>query len=177
MKSPFEILAGYERRSLAHADAASAGQASAADLWRGVGFRVGDHHLVSSLTEVNEVLSFPLVTRVPGARAWLLGVASVRGNLIPLIDLKGFLSGEETSLSDSSRVLLVRQSGGSVGLLVDEVVGQRNFSAEQRVGASSPADGAVERYVVERYALGDKQWGRFSMAALVRASEFAQAAT
>ncbi|MBS0516655.1 MAG: purine-binding chemotaxis protein CheW [Proteobacteria bacterium] len=176
VKSPFEILAGYERRSLAHAGTGSAGQASASDLWRGVGFRIGDHYLVSSLTEINEVLSFPVVTRVPGARAWLLGVASVRGNLIPLVDLKGLLAGEETSLSDSSRVLLVRQSGGSVGLLVDEVVGQRNFSADQRVGAPASAGGAVERYVVEHYALGDTQWGRFSMAALVRANEFAQAA-
>ena len=175
VKSPFEILAGYERRSLAHADVGTSGQAAAATMWRGVGFRVGDHHLVSSLTEVNEILSFPVVTRVPGARDWLLGVASVRGNLMPLIDLKGFLSGEATSLSDSSRVLLVRQSGGSVGLLVDEVVGQRNFSAEQR-NRDASADAAFARYVVEHYTLGDTLWGHFSVAALVRANEFAQAA-
>ncbi len=178
VKSPFEILADYERRSLAHAEGGAGGQAAAAAiLWRGVGFRVGGRNLVSNLTEVNEILSFPHVTRVPGARAWMLGVASVRGNLIPLIDLKGFLSGEETSLTESSRVLLVRQSGGSVGLLVDEVVGQRNFTAEQRTRApEQQANDGFARYVIEHYALGDVQWGRFSVAALVRASEFSQAA-
>lgn len=176
VKSPFELLADFERRSLAHAGAGEVAGASAANLWRGVGFRVGDRHLVSSLTEVNEILSFPDVTRVPGARAWLLGVASVRGNLIPLIDLKGFLSGEAASLSDSSRVLLVRQSGGSVGLLVDEVVGQRSFGDEQRESAAVQADAAVGRYVVDHFASGDVQWGRFSIAALVRANEFSQAA-
>jgi twitching motility protein PilI len=70
----------------------------------------------------------------------------------------------------------VRQAGGSVGLLVDEVVGQRNFSVEQRV---PPADGDADpyaRFIVENYSLGDVQWGQFSMAALVRAAEFAQAA-
>ncbi|MFT3793018.1 MAG: chemotaxis protein CheW [Rudaea sp.] len=174
MKSPFEILAGYERLSLAHAGAGTAAGASADDLWRGIGFRVGDRHLVSSLTEVNEILAFPEVTRVPGARTWLLGVASVRGNLLPLIDLKDFLSGEAASLSNSSRVLLVRQSGGSVGLLVDEVVGQRSFGNGQRV--SAPADDVIGRYVVGHYALGDVQWSRFSIAALVRANEFSQAA-
>jgi len=178
VKSPFEILADYERRSLVHSGAGAGAQgASAATLWRGVGFRVGDHNLVSNLTEVNEILSYPHVTRVPGARPWMLGVASVRGNLIPLIDLKGFLSGEATGLTESSRVLLVRQSGGSVGLLVDEVVGQRNFTAEQRVSApAQQANDGFERYIVEHYALGDAQWGRFSVAALVRASEFSQAA-
>lgn len=178
VKSPFEILADYERRSLAHSgSAAGARAAAAASLWRGVGFRIGERNLVSSLTEVNEILSIPDVTRVPGARSWMLGVASVRGNLIPLIDLKDLLSGEATSVSDSTRVLLVRQSGGSVGLLVDEVVGQRNFSADQRTGApAQQADDGFARYVIEHYALGDAQWGRFSMTTLVRASEFAQAA-
>lgn len=178
VKSPFEILADYERRSLAHSSSGTSGQAAAAvNLWRGVGFRVGDRNLVSSLTEVNEILSIPDVTRVPGARPWMLGVASVRGNLIPLIDLKGLLLGEATSPSDSTRVLLVRQPGGSVGLLVDEVVGQRNFTPEQRSGAPAPdADDKFSRYIVEHYALGEARWERFSMAALVRASEFAQAA-
>jgi twitching motility protein PilI len=174
VKSPFEILANYERRGVGQGDDAAAKRAAAANLWRGVGFRVGDRNLVSGLTEVSEVLSFPEVTRVPGARSWLLGVASVRGNLIPLIDLKNFLSGKETNLSDSSRVLLVRQGGSSVGLLVDEVVGQRNFTPEQRTSAPAPT-GAVGRYVVEQFALGDTQWGHFSIAALVRANEFAQA--
>jgi twitching motility protein PilI len=74
-------------------------------------------------------------------------------------------------------VLLVRQSGGSVGLLVDEVVGQRNFTAEQRTSPpAQQADDGFARYIVEHYALGDAQWGRFSVAALVRASEFSQAA-
>jgi len=176
VKSPFEILADYERSSLAHAAASTSNQTAATSLWRGVGFRVGSHHLVSSLTEVSEILSFPVVTRVPGACDWLLGVASLRGNLIPLVDLNGFLSGEATSLADSSRVLLVRQSGGNVGLLVDEVVGQRNFSADQRTQAPAPTGEAIERYVVEHFTHGDTHWGRFSIAALVRANEFAQAA-
>jgi twitching motility protein PilI len=178
VKSPFEILADYERRSLAHSGSGASGQAAAVNLWRGVGFRIGDRNLVSSLTEVNEILSIPHVTRVPGARTWMLGVASVRGNLIPLIDLKELLLGEATSVSDSTRVLLVRQPGGSVGLLVDEVVGQRNFTPEQRVSAPAPEEenDKFSRFVVERFTLGDVRWERFSMAALVRAGDFSQAA-
>jgi twitching motility protein PilI len=156
-------------------DASAAKRTPAADLWRGLGFRVGERNFVASLTEVNEILAVPAFTRVPGARAWLLGVASVRGNLIALVDLKNFLFGAAANLADCSRVLLVRQSGGSVGLLVDEVVGQRHFSAEQRIAAPAQTD-AAGHYVVERFMLDAVRWERFSIAALVRANEFAQAA-
>jgi twitching motility protein PilI len=173
--TPFEALADYERRSLAHA-AGVPEQIEAPGLWRGIGFRVGTRYLVSGIAEVNEILTYPSLTIVPGTRPWLLGVANVRGNLVPLIDLKHYLEGERSSLSDTTRVLLVRQAGGSVGLLVDEVLGQRNFSEEQRAQAVGEEDDRYDRYVAEKYPLGEVLWGLFSMTALVRTPEFAQAA-
>ncbi|HZP65557.1 MAG TPA: chemotaxis protein CheW [Rudaea sp.] len=173
--SPFEALADYERRSLAHT-AGLPEQIEAPGLWRGIGFRVGTRYLVSSINEVNEILTLPALTIVPGTRAWLLGVANVRGNLVPVIDLRQYLEGERTQLTDSSRVLLVRQLGGSVGLLIDEVLGQRNFSEEQRNEALSEEDDRYSRFVSEKYPLGDVHWGLFSMAALVRTPDFVQAA-
>lgn len=181
--SPFDILVDYERRSLAHATGAPE-QIDAPGLWRGIGFRLGARFLVSSLAEVNEILAYPVNTQVPGTRAWLLGVANVRGNLMPVIDLNQFLTGATTRLSETSRVLLVRQQGGSVGLLVDEVLGQRNFAQQQREDRSLGADGSsdsaqealLEHFVIENYALGDVRWGQFSMTALVRAPEFLRAA-
>ena len=172
--SPFDALAEYERRSLAHV-AGVPEQIEAPGLWRGIGFRIGSRYLVSSINEVNEILTFPQLTLVPGTRPWLLGVANVRGNLVPLIDLKLYLEGERTLLTESSRVLLARQAGGSVGLLIDEVLGQRNFSQEQRADAVGEEDERYARFVGEKYLLGDVQWGLFSMAALVRTPDFAQA--
>jgi twitching motility protein PilI len=172
--SPFDALAEYERRSLAHV-AGVPEQIEAPGLWRGIGFRIGSRYLVSSINEVNEILTYPSLTLVPGTRTWLLGVANVRGNLVPLIDLKQYLEGERTLVSEVSRVLLVRQSGGSVGLLIDEVLGQRNFSQEQRVDAIGEEDDRYNRFVPEKYLLGEVYWGLFSMAALVRTPDFAQA--
>lgn len=173
--SPFDALAEYERRSLAHV-AGVPEQIEAPGLWRGIGFRIGSRYLVSSINEVNEILTFPSLTLVPGTRPWLLGVANVRGNLVPLIDLKLYLEGERTQVTESSRVLLARQAGGSVGLLIDEVLGQRNFSQEQRADAVGEEDDRYARFVAEKYQLGEVHWGLFSMAALVRTPDFAQAA-
>ena len=171
--TPFEVLADYERRSLAHL-AGLPDQVEAPGLLRGIGFRVGVRHFVSIIAEVNEILTPPLLTAVPGTRRWLLGVANVRGNLVPIIDLRDFIEGERSVITEASRVLVVRQHAGSVGLLIDEVLGQRSFSDEQRADALGEADERYQRFVGENLQLGDVLWGLFSMAALVRAAEFQQ---
>lgn len=173
--TPYEVLAEYERRSLAHA-AGAPEQADAPGLWRGIGFRIGDRHFVSSIAEVNEILTPPVVTLVPGAKSWLLGVANVRGNLVPVVDLRDFVGGGRSQNTETTRVLVVRQHGGSVGLLVDEVQGQRSFSEEQLTAAVGEADERYNNYVGENVQLGDVQWGLFSMTALVRSTHFQQAA-
>lgn len=172
---PYEILASYEARSLAHV-AGAPEQVESAGLWRGIGFRVADRHFVSSIAEVNEILTLPALTAVPGAKAWLLGIANVRGNLVPVVDLRDFILGGRSLIADSSRVLIVRQVGGSVGLLVDEVVGQRSFGEDQIAAAVGEDDEHYANFVGENVQLGDIQWGLFSMAALVRSPQFQQAA-
>lgn len=173
--TPFETLAEYERSSLAHV-AGLPEQIDAPGLWRGIGFRIGQHYLVSSIAEVNEILTPPIFAIVPGTSAWFLGVANVRGNLVPVVDLKGFIENDPTSLTDTSRVLLVRQSGGSVGLLVDEVLGQRNFSEQQRMEAVGEEDERYAPYVGEKIQMGGILWGLFSMVVMVRTPEFQKAA-
>lgn len=125
MRSPFDILEDYERRSLAHATPLPERQFSA-DIWRGVGYRVGTRRLVSDFREVAEIVPMPPVTPVPGAQPWLLGVGNLRGNLFPVIDLKQFLEGRRTVLQEGQRVLIMRQSGGDVALTIDELYGQRS---------------------------------------------------
>ncbi|MBZ0223762.1 MAG: purine-binding chemotaxis protein CheW [Dokdonella sp.] len=173
--TPYEILAAYEARSLAHV-AGAPEQVEAAGLWRGIGYRIGDRHFVSPIGEVNEILTLTPLTGVPGAKSWLLGIANVRGNLVPVVDLRDFILGGRSPSSDSTRILIVRQVGGSIGLLVDEVLGQRSFGENQLVEASGESDDRYAPYVGESVQLGDVQWGLFSMAALVRSAQFQQAA-
>jgi twitching motility protein PilI len=171
--TPFEILAHYERRSLAHASDTQK-KLEAPGLWRGIGFRVGSRLLVSGIDEINELLAVPPVTPVPGTQAWLLGVANVRGNLVPVVDCARFLFGERTQHSERTRLLVVRQGTGSVALLVDEVFGQRTVDEEQRREAVREDDPRLTRFVDSR--VGDQQLAIFSMSRLVRAPDFRQAA-
>lgn len=174
-RGAYALLADYERRSLAH-DPGVPEQIEAPGLWRAIGFRVGEHHFVSGIDEISEILmSPPPVTSIPSTRSWLMGVANVRGNLIALVDLKQFLFEQRTHVTGRARVLVVKQAGGNVGLLVDELIGQRNLTDADRAGAEGEADPGLARFVTENVSVGSQRLGRFSMVELARTPEFQHA--
>ena len=175
MRSPFDILEAYERRSLAHA-VQLPGKQFAQDLWRGVGFRVGQRRLVSDFREVVEIVPMPPVTPVPCAQPWLLGIGNLRGNLFPVVDLKLFLEGERTVLHEGQRVLVMRQQGGDVALTIDELYGQRSFGEEQAIDATPLAQGRYAHFVDRAFHSDGADWSVFSLSRLARTPEFRQAA-
>lgn len=177
---PFEVLADYERRSLAHVVGLPE-QLDAPGLWRGVGYRIGEHRLASGFDEVLEILPLPQVTPVPGAQPWMLGLGNVRGNLLPIVDLRQFLEGERTVVHESQRILVVRQPGGNVAVLIDELFGQRSFTEQQLmddadIAAEQLVEGRYGNFVERAYKLDPHTWGIFSLDRLARTPEFRQAA-
>ena len=174
-KTAFEILLDYEKRSLEHV-AGVPEQLEAPGLWRGIGFRLGDIYLVSSIAEVNEILRVPTITNVPGTKAWMLGIANVRGNLLPIVHLRGLLEGETYKAVDSARVLSIKQAGGTIGLIVDEVLGQRSFVDENKQDNKTYLDSPINSHLSHEYVAGTMSWGVFSMASLIKEPEFLQAA-
>lgn len=173
--SPFDILADYEQRSLAH-EAGAPEEIEARGMWRGIGFRLGQRQFLSSINEVAELLVMPTLTMVPGTRPWVLGIANVRGNLAPVIDLGQYLHERKTQLTNRSRVLLIHHPGTAVGVLVDEVLGQRSLSQEQLAGLEQEHEEPLADYVAGTIQLGDQRWAVFSMTDLIGASQFQQAA-
>ena len=155
--SAFDTLLDYEARSLAHVPGRPE-SVEAAGHWRGVGFRLGQRRLVSSFDEVMEILPMPAVTPVPGAQPWMLGVANVRGTLLPVVDLKQFLEGERTVVHDGQRMLVVRQAGGNVAVLIDELYGQRTFNDTHRAEMGGEDDGRYGHFVSQVYRLADTNW-------------------
>ncbi len=172
----FETLAEYERRSLAHV-AGLPEQLQAAGLWRGIGYRIGQRRLVSGYESVAEILTVPQITPVPGASSWMLGVANVRSNLLPVVDLKQFLEGSRSVLHEGhQKVMVLRQPGGDVAVTIDELYGQRSFMEEQQVEPEAMADGRYASLVERAYRVADEVWGVFDLDRLIRTPEFRHAA-
>lgn len=82
----------------------------------------GDLYAVR-IAMVAEILRPPPVTEVPRAPAEVLGVVSVRGRLVTVVDARRKLGLVDAPLDARTRILLVDVGGDEyVGLLVDEVL-------------------------------------------------------
>lgn len=172
---PFELLREIERRSRV----AIAGKSSAefAEEWVGIGFRIGQEFFVAQREQVREVLMLPdAMTRVPGANRWMLGIANLRGHLLPLIDLKMFLGSGRTSLRRVTRVISVNHRDIPAGLVVDEVQGFRRFSDSEYVEKWPQTAARCDRYIEGAFERGADTWPIFNLYDLLESSSFLQAA-
>lgn len=73
--------------------------------------------------DVAEVVSVPLVTRVPGVPSWLVGIANWRGRVLPLVDLRPLIGLAATPLPSSARVVVLAVDDVEVGVLAEAVAG------------------------------------------------------
>lgn len=173
---PFELLRELER--LARVALTGQGRDAANEReWVGVAFRMSSENFLVAREETREVLGYPaVVTRVPGAKPWIRGMANVRGQLLPVIDLRAFLGGGATSVGRGSRVLVANHREVPAGLLVDEVQGFRRFADNEFAAALPPTIVRCERYLAGAFRRGADSWPVFSLRTLLESAEFLQAA-
>lgn len=173
---PFDLLREIERRSKT-ALAGATGIDVNVEEWVGIGFRLGDEQFIVARDSIREVLMVPaFITRVPGARAWIKGLANVRGHLLPIVDLKAFLGAGANSGDREARVLVLHGVEMPVGLIVDEVYGFRRFLDTERTTEISRTIIRCERYLEGVYERGIENWLIFSMQRLEASNEFQHAA-
>jgi twitching motility protein PilI len=173
---PFELLAELERRG--RAVSAQLGQETTVGReWVGVALRMAGELFLVAREETREVLSMPSsLTRVPGAKGWIKGLANVRGQLLPIIDLRQFLGSGVTPLTRNTRIIVVNHREIPAGLIVDEVLGFRRFAETEFSGDAPPTVVRCDRYLAGAFRRGPEQWPVLSLRATLESSTFSEAA-
>lgn len=143
--------------------------------WIGVGFRIGETRLLSKIADVAEIMEMPSYTRVPGAKPWVVGVANVRGSLLPLMDVQGFIVGEVLQNRKNCRVLVTNFHGSHTGLVVNEVLGLRHFSLDDQAYELPHIDPALRPFIKQAFHKDDDLWPVFSLQALMEDERFMHA--
>lgn len=167
----FARLFSYEQRSLEH-DVGESGRQQRISNWSGVAFRLGDYRLTCRIEQVEEVIAFPPYTPLPGTKAWLLGIANVRGNLAPVADLGWYLFGTRTPITARTRLILTRFQSRLGGLVVDEVFGQRHFHTDDLTTAPEWDETPLGGLVTQVFPSAESPWGVFQLALLEARSDF-----
>jgi twitching motility protein PilI len=128
--------------------------------------------------ETREVLGYPAaVTRIPGAKPWVRGLANIRGQLLPMLDLRQFLGSGATVSGRNTRVIVVHHREIPAGLMVDEVLGFRRFAETEFNAEAPPTVIRCDSYLAGAFRRGGEVWPVLSLKSLVESQSFLQAAS
>lgn len=144
---PFALLLELERRAK-EAVARGRGTDETVEEWIGVAFRLGSENFVTARADVREVLPLPShITRIPGSKTWLRGIANVRGQLLTIVDLKAFLGAGPVPSDRRARLLVAARRDIPTAVIVDEVLGFRRFPETGFNNAAPVTKIRCERYL------------------------------
>lgn len=170
--SPFDLLAAQEAKvRMTRPDIVQRRD----DVWLGLGFRIRDRWCVAPREDVREIIPLPTMSRAPGAKPWLLGVANVRGGIVAVADLAQFLGLPQLLPHSTSRVLIFNSTRMPVGILVDEVVGYRQFSIHDQRHHRMAEAGQLLPFLLGAFERDQQVWNVFSLHRLADSTEFAHA--
>ncbi len=165
------LLRDIEYRSQTDTSELTQQQAS----WAAIDFRIGQNHYLIPLNETREIFTVPeKITLVPKSKPWVLGIANLRGELLPLFDLNYFLSGQATQINNRSRIIVINHNNLYAGLLLDEVFGLKHF--HQEPNEEVPANSAISPYLNGHISQQDHHWDIFSFNKLAADPHFLNAA-
>ncbi|ANV98415.1 chemotaxis protein CheW [Helicobacter enhydrae] len=84
-----------------------------------IGFIVGDEEFAVPILNVREIVKPIEYTRVPGTPEYVLGVFNLRGNVLPLIDLRQKFGLERKRFDADTRFLVINHQDQIAGFVID----------------------------------------------------------
>jgi purine-binding chemotaxis protein CheW len=95
-----------------------------------VGFSLHGEHYALPIASVREIIRYTAPTATAAARGMIRGMISLRGRVLPVVDLSTRL-GRELEIGRDTRILVVEIANGSLGVIVDAVDGVLHVPAAQ----------------------------------------------
>lgn len=167
----FAKLLEYEKRSESFSPGKNDENGPAHE-WSGVTFALGESRLACNIDRINEILPVPASTPVPGAKPWIIGLANVRGSLLTIVDLLWYLTGVRSPVTQRTRLLATQLHKAPIGLIIDEVFGQRHFRDSDAVIAQLSEDSTLHKVVSKQHSFGTETWQELDLEKLFNTAEF-----
>lgn len=177
LENPFQILTEIAQKSIQFASGLPE-QEEVVELWNGIGFTIADTYFVASMGSISEIIHLPKFTSVPGVKNWMLGVANVRGRLLPIMDLGLFFNlNHRSSNSRDKRVLIFDHGEILSGFVVDGVHGMQYFAADSyQTSSAKSLQKSVAPFVKGSYEKNNRKWHVFDTYAVTENNQFQEVA-
>ncbi|MBW1956662.1 MAG: purine-binding chemotaxis protein CheW [Deltaproteobacteria bacterium] len=86
-----------------------------------VTFSLGRENLAFPIGLVQEIVKPSAITRVPNAPPYVEGIANLRGNILPVVNLRNRLGMDLKEQDEDTRVVVLKANGAATGMVVDSV--------------------------------------------------------
>ena len=96
---------------------------------------------------VREVYPLKDFTSLPGVPSFIYGIVNVRGQILPVVDLKKFFNLPEKGLGELNKVIILRNERIEFGILADAVNGTKAVYDEDVLPVPATVTGIGEEYL------------------------------
>lgn len=107
------------------------GNTAAGDSRQYIAFELGEHFYGVEITTVLEIRQWSATTELPDQPKFGRGVLDIRGEVVPVYDLRARFGGAMAEVTESHVVLILSIDSRSIGVLVDAVSDIIAFSAAE----------------------------------------------
>jgi purine-binding chemotaxis protein CheW len=84
-------------------------------------FDLASEYYGINISDVREIMRMQSITRVPGVYSFVEGVINLRGNVLPVIDLRKRLGLKISEHTKESRIVVIDIDSSEIGVIVDAV--------------------------------------------------------
>jgi len=117
------------------------------ELFQVVSFRLATEEYGVDISQVQEIIRMVEITHVPRAPRFMEGVINLRGQLIPIIDLRTRFGMSRADHSKSTRIIVTDIGTKRVGMVVDSVSEVLNIPVENVEDAPEMIAGIGTEYI------------------------------
>jgi len=96
-----------------------------------VTFKLGEEEFGLDIMMVQEIIKLPPITFVPKSPVYVEGVMNLRGNVLPVINLKRKFGIADSAVSGEARIIVLKIEVKTVGIVVDRVTEVLRLREEQ----------------------------------------------
>lgn len=110
-------------------------------------FKLSDEEYGIEIHYVKEVVGLQRITAIPDMPEYIKGVINMRGQVIPIMDIRARFNMPAAGYNDRTCVVVIHIEGTSLGLIVDEVRDVLDIPAEQIVNTSELQQSEKNRFL------------------------------
>ena len=112
-----------------------------------LGFLLADEEYGIEVTYIGEVYPLGDFTTLPCTPPFIMGVVNIRGQIMPIIDLRKIFNLQDTDYSSQNRLIVVTDSDVSICIFADELLGVQLIDLKKIQSSLSTLTGTRQKYL------------------------------